>query len=495
MRILQHIHITMFRFTARSLIRDVVLQTKWSVLTAVTSRSHSHSEREMERARNHYSAESEMTGLSNVNVKSDIATASSNSCVEIEATSDNSHVGSEAVIQSHANKNLEEEISCSHSRVESEEMTIKSSRTEHDAVTPRSDLYSNLDFTNSTDKIPSGHCPEISPSYVQPSNVMLQIHIPMMSSIAWEVITHSHALAESEMSILNSDSHAGYIETTFNSNSNVESSDPYEVEILSFAYAKSDSKSQEGYETLTRCNSLADCMEVIPSTHFPVESDDVTSRNISNAKSETLTSGNTFPILTEKEEPHNHVVSDDMRDSVWYTDSEMVIPDLESKLEITDVKENSISNPRISEEKLDSVAFTGSEMIVSDNDFKEESKICCSDVESEEMTKRSDFQGEPMTFSFSKTFVDAYLPPEIYKDNKTKISAKQLNEESDIMYEFLNDMKEHIQHLTQEEFLEMLKIKKFGPYINPYTQESGGPKGPEPTRYGDWEIWGKCVDF
>lgn len=25
--------------------------------------------------------------------------------------------------------------------------------------------------------------------------------------------------------------------------------------------------------------------------------------------------------------------------------------------------------------------------------------------------------------------------------------------------------------------------------------EIGGPKGPEPTRYGDWEINGKCVDF
>ena len=25
--------------------------------------------------------------------------------------------------------------------------------------------------------------------------------------------------------------------------------------------------------------------------------------------------------------------------------------------------------------------------------------------------------------------------------------------------------------------------------------EHGGPKGPEPTRYGDWEIGGKCVDF
>lgn len=25
--------------------------------------------------------------------------------------------------------------------------------------------------------------------------------------------------------------------------------------------------------------------------------------------------------------------------------------------------------------------------------------------------------------------------------------------------------------------------------------ETGGPKGKEPTRYGDWEIAGKCVDF
>lgn len=26
-------------------------------------------------------------------------------------------------------------------------------------------------------------------------------------------------------------------------------------------------------------------------------------------------------------------------------------------------------------------------------------------------------------------------------------------------------------------------------------KESGGPKGAEPTRFGDWEINGKCVDF
>ena len=26
-------------------------------------------------------------------------------------------------------------------------------------------------------------------------------------------------------------------------------------------------------------------------------------------------------------------------------------------------------------------------------------------------------------------------------------------------------------------------------------REQGGPKGPEPTRYGDWEKGGRCSDF
>jgi hypothetical protein len=29
----------------------------------------------------------------------------------------------------------------------------------------------------------------------------------------------------------------------------------------------------------------------------------------------------------------------------------------------------------------------------------------------------------------------------------------------------------------------------------PRPREIGGPKGPEPTRYGDWEIGGRCIDF
>ncbi|KAK7380009.1 hypothetical protein VNO78_32335 [Psophocarpus tetragonolobus] len=34
-----------------------------------------------------------------------------------------------------------------------------------------------------------------------------------------------------------------------------------------------------------------------------------------------------------------------------------------------------------------------------------------------------------------------------------------------------------------------------GDSINKETGEVGGPKGPEPTRYGDWERNGRCYDF
>ena len=41
--------------------------------------------------------------------------------------------------------------------------------------------------------------------------------------------------------------------------------------------------------------------------------------------------------------------------------------------------------------------------------------------------------------------------------------------------------------------------KAVSPSLIPKAQspmpEQGGPKGPDPTRYGDWEINGKCVDF
>ncbi len=47
----------------------------------------------------------------------------------------------------------------------------------------------------------------------------------------------------------------------------------------------------------------------------------------------------------------------------------------------------------------------------------------------------------------------------------------------------LNEEKE--QNNTKDKLNENVNIPK----------EHGGPKGPEPTRYGDWEKAGRCSDF
>lgn len=38
-------------------------------------------------------------------------------------------------------------------------------------------------------------------------------------------------------------------------------------------------------------------------------------------------------------------------------------------------------------------------------------------------------------------------------------------------------------------------LEAFPENTNPITGEVGGPKGPEPTRYGDWERKGRVSDF
>ena len=37
-------------------------------------------------------------------------------------------------------------------------------------------------------------------------------------------------------------------------------------------------------------------------------------------------------------------------------------------------------------------------------------------------------------------------------------------------------------------------LEPFPNNINPETGELGGPRGPEPTRYGDWERKGRVTD-
>ncbi|XP_048364495.1 succinate dehydrogenase assembly factor 4, mitochondrial [Sphaerodactylus townsendi] len=48
---------------------------------------------------------------------------------------------------------------------------------------------------------------------------------------------------------------------------------------------------------------------------------------------------------------------------------------------------------------------------------------------------------------------------------------------------------------SEESSAEKEPLEKFPDNINPATKEKGGPRGPEPTRYGDWERKGRCIDF
>ncbi|KAA0188644.1 hypothetical protein HAZT_HAZT004510 [Hyalella azteca] len=48
---------------------------------------------------------------------------------------------------------------------------------------------------------------------------------------------------------------------------------------------------------------------------------------------------------------------------------------------------------------------------------------------------------------------------------------------------------------TVHPFQEKEPLPPFPNNTNPATGEVGGPRGPEPTRYGDWERKGRVSDF
>uniref|UniRef100_A0ABD2XB02 Succinate dehydrogenase assembly factor 4, mitochondrial n=1 Tax=Trichogramma kaykai TaxID=54128 RepID=A0ABD2XB02_9HYME len=47
----------------------------------------------------------------------------------------------------------------------------------------------------------------------------------------------------------------------------------------------------------------------------------------------------------------------------------------------------------------------------------------------------------------------------------------------------------------QHPYQEKEPLEPFPNSVNPVTGELGGPRGPEPTRYGDWERKGRVSDF
>nr|CAD7590255.1 unnamed protein product [Timema genevievae] len=72
--------------------------------------------------------------------------------------------------------------------------------------------------------------------------------------------------------------------------------------------------------------------------------------------------------------------------------------------------------------------------------------------------------------------------------SKTEKMAKKLREKTPIGK--LDELDE-----GKHPYQEKEPLKPFPDNTNPATGEVGGPKGPEPTRYGDWERKGRVSDF
>jgi len=51
------------------------------------------------------------------------------------------------------------------------------------------------------------------------------------------------------------------------------------------------------------------------------------------------------------------------------------------------------------------------------------------------------------------------------------------------------------ENVAKTEYMGSNVLEPFPNNINPETGEFGGPRGPEPTRYGDWERKGRVTDF
>ena len=66
-------------------------------------------------------------------------------------------------------------------------------------------------------------------------------------------------------------------------------------------------------------------------------------------------------------------------------------------------------------------------------------------------------------------------------NSDTPISSKKVNSEKSA-----TNLKNESVAKARQESASTLKKE---------TKEVGGPKGPEPTRYGDWESKGRCYDF
>lgn len=90
--------------------------------------------------------------------------------------------------------------------------------------------------------------------------------------------------------------------------------------------------------------------------------------------------------------------------------------------------------------------------------------------------KDKDLTNNPRLAEFKKRLQEIPFPGETPPPNRQITPIKKLNQKT-------------IQHPKHFEY------SAWPDNTNPHTGEINGPKGPEPTRFGDWERKGRCSDF
>ncbi|XP_026673795.1 succinate dehydrogenase assembly factor 4, mitochondrial-like [Ceratina calcarata] len=91
-------------------------------------------------------------------------------------------------------------------------------------------------------------------------------------------------------------------------------------------------------------------------------------------------------------------------------------------------------------------------------------------------------------------------PKSLHTQLQILFSEKKKSTESPRLREFREKLRERtpierLEELDTHPHQEKEPLKPFPNNTNPETGEVGGPRGPEPTRYGDWERKGRVTDF
>ena len=82
------------------------------------------------------------------------------------------------------------------------------------------------------------------------------------------------------------------------------------------------------------------------------------------------------------------------------------------------------------------------------------------------------------------------------KRRPMKVSSKEYSDNWDKIFKKKSGRVSFSEQVSKEDKkCETTVGVSFHPEGNKKSVEIGGRKGPEPTRYGDWEKSGRCIDF